>query len=121
MIRPETVDEYIAGFDDPRAARLGEIRRLCVDAAPGAREELTWGAPGYVDDTILFQFAGYKSHVNVVVTPSTRAALDGRYGDFETGKGSLKIPYSADLPVELIRNLLDHRFREWTEHGVRWM
>lgn len=121
MGRPETVDEYLAGFDNLRAARLREIRRLSVSAAPGAQETLKWGVPAYVDDTILFQFAGYKAHTNIVVTPSTKEALDGWFGEFETGKGSLKIPHTADLPVDLIRRLLDHRVREWTVDRVRWM
>lgn len=121
MSRPETVDDYLAGFDEPRAARLREIRELCLAAAPGAQETLKWGAPAYVDDTILFQFAGYKAHTNIVVTPSTREALDGSFGGFETGKGSLKVPYGAVLPVELIRRLLEHRVKEWADSGVRWM
>lgn len=74
-----------------------------------------------MDGTILFQFAGYKVHTNIVVTPSTKEALGGGFGEFETGKGSLKIPYAADLPVDLIRRLLAHRVREWAVDGVRWM
>lgn len=119
--RPTTVDEYLAGFDGSRASRLREIRELCLAAAPDAEETLKWGAHAYVDDTILFQFAGYAKHVNVVVTPSTREAFEGRFGRYKTGKGSLKLPYAAPFPGELIRDLLDHRVREWADHGVRWM
>ena len=79
------------------------------------------GAPAYVDDTILFQFAGYKSHCNLVLTPSTREAFDGDFGDFDTGKGTLKIPYTATVPNDLIRRMLDYRVTEWSENGVRWM
>lgn len=121
MSRPESVDDYLAGFDEPRAERLREIRALCVAAAPSAEETLKWGAPAYVDDTILFQFAGYKSHCNLVLTPSTREAFDGDFGDFDTGKGTLKIPYTATLPNDLIRRMLDYRVTEWSENGVRWM
>lgn len=119
--RPTTVDEYLAGFDEPRAARLSRIRELCLAAAPEAEETLKWGAPAYVDGTILFQFAGYARHVNVVVTPSSREAFDGRFGRYETGKGSVKLPYDAPLPEDLISDLLGHRVREWADRGVRWM
>lgn len=119
--RPATVDEYLAGFPAEHAARLREIRALCLAAAPEAEEALKWGAPAYVDGTILFQFAGYRSHTNLALTPSTREAFDGEFGDYETGKGTLKLPYDAPLPEELIRRLLEYRVREWAERGVRWM
>ena len=119
--RPTTVEEYLAGFHGPQASMLRQIRALCLAAAPEAEETLKWGAPAYVDDTILFQFAGYAKHVNVVVTPSSLEAFAGRFGRYKTGKGSLKIPYAAPFPEDLIRDLLDHRVREWADHGVRWM
>ena len=119
--RPESVDEYLAGFPDAQAERLAEIRGLCRAAAPDdAVETLKWGAPAYVSDTILFQFAGYRAHANLAVTPSTREAFADTEG-YETGKGTLKLPYDAPLPVDLIRRILDHRVREWAERGVRWM
>lgn len=119
--RVSTVEEYLAGFAGAHAARLRELRALCLAAAPEAEETLKWGSPAYVDDTILFQFVGYTSHANVAVTPSTREAFEGEFGDYETGKGTLKIPYAAPLPTELVRRMLDYRVREFAERGVRWM
>lgn len=121
MSRPVTVDEYLATFDEPRAARLRELRSLCRATAPEAEETLKWGSPAYVDGTILFQFVGYTAHANVAVTPSTKEAFDGGFGQYATGKGTLKIPYGAPLPSDLVRRLVEHRVREWTERGVRWM
>lgn len=119
--RPTTVEDYLAGFPGARSGRLCEIRSLCLAAAPDAKETLKWGAPAYVASTILFQFAGYKAHATVVVTPSAKDAFEGEFGEFETGKGSLKIPYAAPLPSELITAMLEHRVREYTERGVLWM
>lgn len=121
MDKPADVDEYIERFDEPRAARLRAIRALCLDAAPGADETLKWGAPAYVDDTILFQFAGYRAHTNIVVTPSAKESLEGGFEGYETGKGSLKVPFDSPLPTDLIRRLLVRRTREFAEEGVRWM
>lgn len=119
--RATTVDEYLAGFTEPHAKRLRELRTLCLAAAPEAEETLKWGSPAYVDGTILFQFVGYKAHANVAVTPSTRQAFEGEFGTYETGKGTLKLPYHAPLPTDLVRRLLEHRVREYAERGVRWM
>lgn len=73
--------------------------------------------PATVDEHL----AGFKAHANVVVTPSTREAFDGGFGDYATGKGSLEVAYDAPLPNELVRRLLQNRVREWSEGGVRWM
>lgn len=121
MGRPTTVDEYLAGFPDPQATRLREIRELFLAAAPDAQETLKWSSPAYVDDTILFQFVGYSAHANIAVTPSTREAFVGEFGTYETGKGTLKVPYDAPLPSDLIRRMLEYRVREFAERGVRWM
>ena len=121
MSRPTTVDEYLSMFDEARVVRLREIRSLCLAAAPAAEETLKWGAPAYVDGTILFQFVGYTAHANVAVTPSTKEAFEGAFEGYATGKGTIKIPYAAPLPSDLVRRLLDHRVREWAEQGVRWM
>lgn len=121
MSHPTTVGEYLEGFPEPQATRLRAIRQLFRAAAPDAAETLKWGAPAYVDDTILFQFVGYTAHANIAVTPSTREAFDGQFGAYATGKGTLKVPYDAPLPSDLIRRMLAYRVREFAERGVRWM
>lgn len=120
--QPGNVDEYIAGFaDEGKQVFLRQLRDLCRANAPGAGEGLKWGTPAYFLDTILFVFAGYTKHANVVFTPSTKDAFAARLTDFETGKGSVKLPYDRAIPTELLAEMMAYRIREWETEGVTWM
>lgn len=120
--RPGSVDEYIASFAD-RSHRdfLTRLRELCRAEAPTAAESLKWGNPAYSLGTILFMFAGYSKHANFAFTPSTKDAFIHRLGDFETGKGTIKMPYDRDIPTELLSEMIAHRIRECEVDGVKWM
>ena len=122
MSKPASVDEYIASFDDEQHRDfLTRLRELSRAAAPQAEESLRWGSPAYALDSILFVFAGYKKHANVVFTPSTKKAFADRLLDFDTGKGSIKLPYGDEIPTELLTEMIVHRIREFEVDGVKWM
>lgn len=122
-MRPTTIDEYIASKPGTVRPRLQEIRELIRSRLPESGEAVKWGEAAILhpDGMILVVFAAYRQHINIVVTPSAKEALADRLADFETGKGSLKIPHSANLPKELIESLVDERIREYREGGVKWM
>ncbi|WP_167131464.1 iron chaperone [Paramicrobacterium chengjingii] len=119
--KPRNVDEYISQFDDAKAGLLGQLRALCHEAAPNASEQLKWGSPSYSLDRILFVFSGHAKHANMTFTPSTRAAFDAELADFETGKGSVKLPYEAGVPRELLLRMMQYRVIELTRDNVNWM
>jgi uncharacterized protein YdhG (YjbR/CyaY superfamily) len=48
-------------------------------------------------------------------------ALDDEFTDFTTGKGSVQLPYDEPVPAELLGRMIDHRVKEFTVDGVRWM
>lgn len=120
--KPTTVDEYIASFDgELNRAFLTRLRELSRAAAPQAEESLKWSSPAYAFGSILFVFAGYKRHANFVFTPSTKEAFADRLQDFDTGKGSIKLPYDDEIPTELLTEMIAHRIREFEVDGVKWM
>ncbi|MDN5808009.1 MAG: DUF1801 domain-containing protein [Brevibacterium sp.] len=120
--RPGNVDEYIAGVNDAHKRDfLHRLRDLSRAAAPAAEEGLKWGNPAYFVGTILFAFAGYAKHANVVFTPSTKEAFADRLSGFDTGKGSIKLYYDREIPTELLADMIAHRIREYEVDGVKWM
>lgn len=123
MTNPTMIDEYIASHDEPAATLLRELRALSRDAAPATTEAIKWGSPAYVhpQGTIMFVFSGHKQHANVTFTPSTREAFAAELAAFETGKGSVKLPYDRPVPVELLRRMITHRIEEFEQDGVNWM
>jgi uncharacterized protein YdhG (YjbR/CyaY superfamily) len=120
--KPKTVDEYLATFPEDARQLLDELRALSRGQVPEAAEALKWGSPAYsLDGTIMFVFAGYRQHANFVFTPSTRAVFADELTDFQTGKGSVQLPYGHPVPAGLLRRMIDHRIREFREDGVLWM
>lgn len=123
MGKPQTVDEYLEGFDGQRHDLLEQVRAVASEAAPGAREAIKWGHPAWVhpSGTILFAVSGHARHANVVFTRSTREAFDADLVGFDTGKGSVKLPYGEPVPGELLRQMMAFRVREHENDGVGWM
>lgn len=122
-MKPTTIDEYIASKPESVRPRLQEIRELLRSQLPESGEAVKWGEPAILhpDGMILVIFAAYNQHCNIVVTPSAKESLADKLTDFETGKGSLKIPHTANLPTEIFTALMDERIREYREDGVKWM
>jgi len=119
--KPTTVEEYVAAAPAERQDRLHELRALALGHAPQATEGLKWHVPAYWTGTILFAFSGHAKHSNFTFTPSTLEAFRDELGDFELGKGSVKIPHDAVVPAEILGRMIAHRVREWDEEHVTWM
>lgn len=121
--KPTTVAEYLALREGPALELLTELRAISREAVPEATETLKWGSPAYVHPrgTILFMVSGHTKHANFTLTPSTREAFTEELAAFETGKGSVKLPYGQPVPAALLRRLIAHRVREFEEDGVNWM
>ena len=122
-MKPKTVDEYIDNFPDTQKAKLTELRKVIRTALPDTHEELKWGEPAIIDKNgmILIIFAGYKQHMNLVATPSTKQAMGNELSDYKTGKGSIQLHYDKPLPIPLIESIVLYRAKEYREHGVKWM
>lgn len=123
MTKPQTVDEYIASFPDNQQRQLKKLRQVITTTLPDTTEALKWGSPAVVDTDgmILIIFSGHKHHINLVGTPSTREALQNKFANYETGKGSVKLAYDKPLPTELIEQFVQYRAKEYRSHGVKWM
>lgn len=117
------VESYIASRPEPVQPRLGQLRHIIHGVLPNAREELKWGSPAFLHESgmILVIMAAYKHHINVVVTPSAMDVIRHKFTDFETGKGSLKIPHDREIPQQLVEELVAVRLREYEDDGVTWM
>ncbi len=105
--KPKTVDEYILGFDEPIQQQLAVVRKCLRDALPDAVEKISWSMPTYWDKYNIIHFAGQKKHIGLypgveaVIQFSEKLDVLG----LKYSKGSIQIPYSDQLPCELIREI----------------
>ena len=123
MPKATTIDDYITKSTDAGRELLQQLRALCRTAVPHGVEQIKWGHPAYVhpDGVILFMFSAHKAHASFAVTPTTRAAFADELGTFRTGKGTVALPYDAELPRDLLRRMIQFRTREYEADGVKWM
>lgn len=104
---PETIDEYIEEQGEDVRTKLEAVRNILRQTLPDATERIAWDMPTYRGRINFLSFAAAKQHIGIypgaaVVThfAPTLDALALKYS-----KGTIQIPYSIDLPTDLIREI----------------
>ena len=103
---PTTVDEYISRCDKPAQKVLGQVRRAIKKALPAAEEVISYQIPAYrVNGRVAVYFAAWKDHYSVYpLTRRIEAAFKREIAQYETsGKGTIRFPFRAPVPVDLIQ------------------
>ena len=116
--KPETIDEYIAGFPPDVRKALKTVRATIRKALPGSEEAISYGIPtfrhggGYV-----IYFAGWKKHFSLYpVTARLAERFKKELGDYEmSGKGTVRFPLSEPVPIKLVAAIAKFRAREAAE------
>jgi uncharacterized protein YdhG (YjbR/CyaY superfamily) len=123
MPKARNVEEYFSSVPIAGKALLAELREVAKTCAPSASEELRWGYPAYLHPSgvILFMLSAHKAHASAAFTPSTRDAFAEQLTGFETGKGTVKLPYDQPPPTALLKAMIEHRVIEFERDGMKWM
>lgn len=116
MPRRTDVEDYFAQLDEVQRPHLEELRRLSREVDPGAREELKWNLPVYVRgrNTNLWMLQNFGKHCSLRFTPAFFEAHRPTVtaAGVEAGAGFVKLPYSRELPVELLIGLMRARVED---------
>ncbi|MGG5258600.1 iron chaperone [Phycicoccus avicenniae] len=106
----DTVDGYLAGFDGEVRSRLETMRELVLATAPDAVESMAYGMPAYkLDKKPLVYFAGFDKHVGFYATPNGHEAFAEEFARYKQGKGSVQLPHTEPLPIDLVRRVVEFR------------
>ena len=108
-IKPESIDEYIAGFQEDIKAILQEIRTLIQKTAPEATEKISYGMPTFYLNGNLVHFAAYKNHIGFYPTPSGLEAFKEEVSKYKHSKGAVQFPIDKPMPLELIVQIVKYR------------
>ena len=113
MVRTEfkSVDEYIAGQPDALRAVLKRVRAAIRKALPGAEEVISYKIPTYkLKGTAVLYFAGWKHHYSLYpASASLVAALKEDLAPYKVNKGTIRLPLSEPVPVNLIERIAKFR------------
>ena len=104
-VRPKNIDEYIAAQEEAVQPRLKEMRSLIRSAIPEAEERISWSMPTYWKGKNLLHFAAFKKHLGFYPGDEAVARFKDELNNYDVSKGTIRLPYSADLPAELIQRM----------------
>lgn len=110
--KSQEVTDYIQHYPIEIQERLEKIRELIHQEAPEAVEKMSYGIPTFVLKKPLVHFAAYQKHIGFYPTSSGIRAFSDQLQKFKTSKGTIQLPNSQPLPLELIRQIVQYRIKE---------
>jgi uncharacterized protein YdhG (YjbR/CyaY superfamily) len=114
MIETKTVDEYISLFEAPIQILLKQIRGIIREAAPEAKEEISYGMPAFRQKGVLVYFAAARKHIGFYPTGSGIAAFAEELTElgYKFTKGAIQFPMDKPLPKDLIQRMVRFRIQD---------
>lgn len=110
--RIETVDEYIIQFPPEVRSLLEQMRQAVREAAPDARETISYRMPAFELNGILVYFAAFQHHIGFYPTASGIEAFREELSEYKTSKGAVQFPIGRALPLALVRRIAAFRAAE---------
>ncbi len=110
--KPQTIDEYIAGFPPNVQAILRQIRATIHQTAPDAQEAIKYGIPTFTLKGNLVHFGAYKGHIGFYPTPGGIEAFQDELAPYVVAKGTVRFPLDQPIPYDLIRRIVEARVQE---------
>ncbi len=104
-VKPETIDDYISLQDESVQPRLESIRETIRAAIPEAQEKISWSMPTFWKGRNIIHFAASKKHIGLYPGDEATEAFADRLPEFDTSKGTIRLPHNRELPLELVRDI----------------
>jgi uncharacterized protein YdhG (YjbR/CyaY superfamily) len=118
--KTQSIDEYISIAPEALRERLFQLHDCIVAVAPNAEQGIKWRMPAYTAKRILVTWAAFKNHIGFYPTPSVIAAFSKELSPYKTADGSVQFPHSQELPLDLIRRMIELRVKESDEDDAKW-
>jgi uncharacterized protein YdhG (YjbR/CyaY superfamily) len=112
MLKPKSVDEYIAAAPKGVRGKLEELRAAIRKAAPAAVERISYGMPFYDYKGRLAYFGIAKAHIGLYIPPPVIAEHKSELEAYETTGATVRFPLDKKLPVSLIAKLVRARMKK---------
>ena len=108
----KNIDEYIAAFSPRVQSILKRIRLTIRQAAPAAKEKISYKMPAFTLDGDLIYFAAFKKHIGIFPPVRGDEKLRKETSRYRGEKGNLKFPLDEPIPYALISRLVKFRVKE---------
>ena len=112
-VKPKTVDEYIELQAESVQLKLREIRGILQAAIPDAEECISWSMPTYRKGRNIIHFAASKKHIGLYPGGEATTVFADKLTEFNVSKGTIRLPYDKELPVDLITRIARWCYEEY--------
>ena len=109
---PTSVDEYIAGFSPEVRAILRRVRQVVREAAPQAREGISYRMPALKQNGILVYFGAFKGHIGLYPPIAGDARIQSAISPYAGEKGNLRFAFNRPIPYDLIARVTELRAKQ---------
>jgi uncharacterized protein YdhG (YjbR/CyaY superfamily) len=106
---PRSIDEYISASSSEVQPILKKIRTIIREAAPQAKETISYGMPAFRQRGVLVYFAAFKKHIGLYPPVRGDAKLMRHAARFAGEKGNLQFPLGQPIPYALIHRIVKNR------------
>jgi uncharacterized protein YdhG (YjbR/CyaY superfamily) len=108
----KSIDEYILQFPPEIQDILNTLRKVIKEAAPEAKEKISYQMPTFDLHGNLVHFAAHKNHIGFYPAPSGVEAFKQELSEYKSSKGAIQFPIEKSLPYELIIRIVKFRVAE---------
>ena len=109
--KSESIDAYITGQADDVKAILEKTREIIREAAPNAKEKMSWQMPTFWQGENLIHFCAQKKHLGIYPGELIKLPeeIRQRLEVYKTSKGAIQFPYYKPIDYTLISDITKWR------------
>jgi uncharacterized protein YdhG (YjbR/CyaY superfamily) len=119
VAKPKTVDEYFSALPEDIRSILEEVRAAIKQAAPQAKEVISYSMPAFKLNGILVYYAPQKNHVGFYPTSKPIEFFKKELAAYKFSKGAIQFPIDRPMPVDLISKIVAFRVQDDLEKTNR--
>lgn len=107
-----TLEEYLEDQPGLVQDRLRAIQSLIKAEAPDAKVGISYNIPAFKQHGYFIYFAGFKNHVSIFPAPGGAQWNQKFQGYTTSGKGTIQFQHDEELPLPLIREIIQYNLQK---------
>ena len=107
-----TVDEYFSALPTDTRSILDEVRRTIKQAAPQAKELISYSMPAFKLNGVLVYYAAQKNHIGFYPTSTPIEVFKNELAFYKWSKGAIQFPIDKPMPFDLISKIVKFRVQQ---------
>jgi len=108
----KSVDDYIGDFPKKVQRILNNLRSAIKNAAPQAKETISYRIPTFTLRGYLVHFAAYEHHIGFYPSSSPMKVFKRELSSYQVSRGTIQFPLDRPLPLTLISRIVKFRVKE---------